>query len=203
MLNLCVAFYVISASPYDLEKKRDERSPHFLGKLKKSHNSRVFTGWSYLSEDRTPLCAVVYEHERNQSDRKMEVGLPLSDPGRLMQHFNRCRHEGAQNHSSFPQVRFYHQKLDDPVIMASSESLEAFVLDGENLAATPSCKNFQLVQSIPFRRQFRDGQEISDDVLLQMGKLDEHLFSVAYRKPFTLLQAFLVVLSRFETQQKY
>lgn len=40
-------------------------------------------------------------------------------------------------------------------------------------------------------------------VYVQLGKLENDLFSCSFRSPFTLLQAFMVCLSRFDTNQKY
>ena len=132
----------------------------------------------------------------------------MSDPENLMRDFSNIRHEGSQNHSSSKQVAFYHQKVDDPDSMASSSSLASFEVDGVQMAAAPSCKNFQLVFSTAFRKQYRsteeDGSGHSDvDTSVQMGKLTENQFSCLFRPPFTLMQTFLVALSRFETQQKY
>jgi hypothetical protein len=217
-----------------MDKGKNERSQYFLGKLKKTHNSRVFTGWSYQPEVRKPLVGVVYEHDRNQSDRKMEVGLPKEgEEEDLMHNFSDIRHEGSQNHSSCPSVTFYHQKQDDPELMASEASLAAFRVDGVQLVNVVSSKNFQLIYSPAFRKQYRtapaavtdappgttdaaaapvavDGTKVDDSALidyekvyLQFGKLDDDVFSLVYSAPFTLLQAFMVALSRFETQQKY
>ena len=39
-------YYVISASPYDMDASKKDRSQFYLGKLKESHGARCFTGKS-------------------------------------------------------------------------------------------------------------------------------------------------------------
>mmetsp|Transcript_11682 Transcript_11682/g.17699 ORF Transcript_11682/g.17699 Transcript_11682/m.17699 type:complete len:303 (+) Transcript_11682:74-982(+) len=203
------AFYVISASPYDLDKKRNERSEHFLGKLKRIHGSVLYEGVLYRNEERKPLVGIVYDHDRNNhNDRKMEVGIPTSSVSSVeefSQNFKMIRHEGAQNSAQFPAVEYYNQITDDPELMKSPEILEKFQVDGEATALVVSAKNFQLVKSEPYRLQYRNTNSEDDTpkVVLQLGKLDSNLFTCYYTAPFTLLQAFMIALSRFETQQKY
>jgi hypothetical protein len=213
------AFYVISASPSDMGKVRTARSQFFLGKLKTKHNSRLFEGLYYVREgERIPVVAVVYEHDRVQKDRKMEVGIPsLLSTNDLMPEFAKIRYEGAQNHPSFGGIQFYHQRNDIPEYMSSSASLNDFGLHEVAYALVPSPKNFQLVVSSPFRSQYQEkllpaddmeqktgsDHELSVEVCLQLGKLEENLYSCLYQAPFNLLQAFMIILSRFETQQTY
>lgn len=208
------AFYVISATPLDMGKHRTSRSQFYLGKLKKKHNSRLFEGFFEAREEgkRIPIVAIVYEHDRVQKERKMEVGIPIQhgESDNLMAEFSRIRFEGAQNHPSFNHITFFHQRNDDPEYMSSSGSLGDFVRHEVAYAVFPSSKNFQLVWSTPFRTQYKgkedtlDGVvENEDDVAIQFGKLEENLYSCLFQAPFTLLQAFMVVLSRFETQQIY
>jgi hypothetical protein len=211
------AFYVISSSPSDMGKVRTARSQFYLGKLKKKHNSRLFEGISVNGEgQRVPLVAVVYEHDRVQNDRKMEVGIPKHIPTNdLMTEFSKIRYEGAQNHPSFAGIEFYHQQNDNPEYMASSTSLADFVLHEVAYALVPSPKNFQLIVSTPFRSQYQQKLPLDEteekigpilppsEVCFQFGKLEENLYSCLYQEPFTLLQAFMIILSRFETQQTY
>jgi hypothetical protein len=218
------AFYVISATPADMGKTRTARSNFFLGKLKKKHNSRLFEGISYVGgqENRSPILAVVYEHDRIQRDRKMEIGIPITvSANEFMAEFSKIRHEGCQNHSTFSHIRFFHQRNDDPEYMASSSSLNDFVIHEVAYAVVPSPKNFQIILSTPFRSQYQEKNqkalteephdEKSDvntpqdenDVYFQFGKLEDNLYSCIYQPPFNLLQVFMIVLSRFETQQTY
>ena len=205
-------FYVISASPYDMGKTSDKRSKYFLGKLKSKHDSRLFEGISYINNtDRVPIVAIVFEHERVQLDRKMEVAIPVNvQPADFLAEFSKIRYEGCQNNSSFSHLKFFHQFNDNPEYMASSESLNDFVSHEVAYATLPSSKNFQLITSHPFRSQYREppneSQVISEnsqaqaqaqpEIIFQFGKLDKHLFSCMYREPFTLLQAFMIILSR-------
>lgn len=132
-----------------------------------------------------------------------------------------------------PPVRFFHQKNDAADVMRCEQSLLSFVLGDSACATRTSTKNFQLVLSRPSRANMmgkappqeqqdhnetpaggssleesagaEEGEGAGEDekVLLQMGKLDDDLFSVAYKAPFTLLQTFMICLSRFETKQAY
>lgn len=209
------AFYVISANPTDMGKTRASRSQFFLGKLKKKHNSRLFEGIYDTRHEgtRIPIVAVVYEHDRVQKDRKMEVGVPNQKGSEtFMTEFSKIRFEGAQNHPSFSNIQFFHQRNDNPEYMSSSSSLNDFVIHEVAYAAVPSPKNFQLVTSTPFRTQYKDNSEAGsnekvelteNDIALQLGKLEENLYSCIYQSPFNLLQAFMVALSRFETHQIY
>ena len=152
----------------------------------------------------------------------MEVGLPLNFPGSsvddpisstLDDDFHKTRREGAQNSSpsTYP-VMCYRQRDSDASVMGDESILQKFVIDGSACATQTSTKNFQLVLSRPARANMLppsddvpspDTDEIDNTVLLQMGKLDENVFSCAFRGPFTFLQAFMICLSRFETKQAY
>jgi hypothetical protein len=218
------SFYVISAEFSDMGKTRTTRSNFFLGKLKKKHNSRLFEGISDIGGqgDRSPIVAIVYEHERIQRDRKMEVGIPITVPANeLMTEFSKIRHEGCQNHSTCSHIKFFHQRNDDPEYMASSASLNDFVIHEVAYALVPSPKNFQLILSTPFRSQYHEKNESvapgeehpeqkpvfdvegENNYYLQFGKLEDNLYSCIYQPPFNLLQVFMIALSRFETQQSY
>lgn len=148
----------------------------------------------------------------------MEVGLPLlgdcdKDPSSatLEDDFYKVRREGAQNHSpSEHPVLCFHQKDSLPDVMQDESILQKFVINESACATRVSTKNFQLVKSRASRSNMLspsgDGDQMpvnEDEVLLQMGKLDDNVFSCAYKAPFTFLQTFMICLSRFETKQAY
>lgn len=214
-------YYVISASPQDMDVSKKERSKFFLGKLKESHGARCFTGFSCAKDncEQRPTLCVVYDHERAAGEKKMEVGIPLpeeDDPSSksLEEDFNFVRREGTQNHSlSSHPVAFFHQRDDSPDAMSNPEVLQKFVINDSACATQTSTKNFQLVVSSASRGNVLSstpGADIKhvlnvrdDEVLVQMGKIDNNIFTCAYRSPFTLLQVFMMCLSRFETKQCY
>lgn len=213
-------YYVISASPLDMDASKKDRSEHYLGKLKESHSARCFIGLSCAKDNavQNPNVCVIYDHERGAGEKKMEVGLPLpgnNDPHSesLEADFFKVRREGAQNHSSADAlpVVCLHQKDDAPEVMSNELSLQKFVINESACATHTSTKNFQLVMSRaaranmlpPSSESAEGGVEEAGDVLMQMGKLDDDMFSCAYKAPFTLLQAFMICLSRFETKQAY
>jgi hypothetical protein len=176
---------------------------------------------------------VIYDHERGggAGDRKMEVGMPGADSGSghdpwsatLEDDFHKARREGAQNHPSPsaddaaaaaaapPPVACFHQRDDAPEVMRDAAVLQKFVIGESACATRTSTKNFQLVFSRASRAKMLPPQtdaggeqgQGEEEVLLQMGKLDDDVFSCAYKAPFTCLQAFMICLSRFETKQKY
>jgi hypothetical protein len=221
-------FYSISIDKADLERRKEDRSPYFLGKLKTDHDSRLFTGFRYF-DDSIPdqLVAVVYEHERNGGERKMEVGLPSHTNINLREQFMKIRHEGAQNLPQYSSVTFYHQKYDDKNRMQSSDGFLHF----HSSVRIPSTKNFELIRSSPFRKQSlvsnmnmsnANIEEKSDEVkvnsivvdgtdptngenwsIMQFGKIDANTYSCSYRAPLSPLVAFMIALSRFETAQLY
>ena len=180
-----------------------------------------------------PTVCVIYDHERAAGERKMEVGLPLpsgtSDPcsATLENDFHKVRREGAQNHcpASHP-VLCFHQKEDAPAVMSDEAILQHFVIEDSACATRTSTKNFQLTKSHAARASMLPppappattttattatvatvpgGEEEEEEgaVLVQMGKLDDNVFSCAYKGPFTFLQVFMICLSRFETKQAY
>mmetsp|Transcript_17946 Transcript_17946/g.30022 ORF Transcript_17946/g.30022 Transcript_17946/m.30022 type:complete len:326 (+) Transcript_17946:49-1026(+) len=212
-------YYVISASPLDMDASKKDRSEHYLGKVKESHGARCFTGFSCAKDNavQNPNVCVIYDHERGAGEKKMEVGLPLPDNNdphsvSLEADFHKVRREGAQNHSSADAlpVLCLHQKDDAPEVMSNELSLQKFVIDESACATRTSTKNFQLVMSRAARANMLatssesvKGGEEDAGVLMQMGKVDDDMFSCAYKAPFTLLQAFMICLSRFETKQAY
>lgn len=214
-------FFSVSTVVKDLEKSRDERSKFFLGKVKTDHDGRLFMCLRYNGEDDPyPIACVVYEHDRVQGERKMEVGLPKhSDNISLREKFMKIRYDGLQNVSNSGEVVFFNQKVDDPVIMSSTQGINDF----HSSLTLVSTKNFQLVRSVPFRKhsiptplKIDSEVEEKDDlilgvnpetgenwIVLELGKIDKNLYSVCYRYPMTPLLAFMIALTRFETSQKY
>jgi hypothetical protein len=170
-----------------------------------------------------PTVCVIYDHERAAGEKKMEVGLPMpgsDDPfsATLEDDFYKVRREGAQNHASGDarDVLCMHQKDDAPEIMSDEKILQKFVINESACATRTSTKNFQLVLSRAARaNMLQQGSDkiasgkdscVGDkenDVLMQLGKLGDDLFTCAYKSPLTLLQVFMICLSRFETKQEY
>ena len=78
---------------------------------------------------------------------------------------------------------------------------------------TNSVKNFQMIKSFPqdpsklskYRSEGFSGYGDPEDVeapspvLLQMGKVGKHCFNMDYQYPLSMLQAFAICLSRFDT----
>lgn len=160
------------------------------------------------------------------------AGGSSSDPisATLEGDFHKVRREGGQNHCSITHPVFcFHQKDDAPAVMSDDAILQKFVINDSVGATRTSTKNFQLTESHASRAamlkppisnphiQAEDegggaGQndenvvkvdKLEGNVVLQMGKLGDNVFSCAYKRPFNLLQVFMICLSRFETKQAY
>lgn len=157
--------YVISSNASDLTKSRNERSPQFLGKLDVVESSKVYVGYKQTptdKEDKEPVVAVVYDHERaSTNDRKMEIAVPLisfakeniavvsqsgsskaNSPDALLRLFMKVRREGQENHLERDKLLVLTQ-FDDSAEAMSSEA----ILSGQlkDVATCVSSKNFALV----------------------------------------------------------
>lgn len=213
--------YTISGDIADLSKPRRERSNKFVGKVKVDYPGRVYIGWTQRATDdsRAHLVTVVYDHERMASvDFKMEVGLPLTPTPSFHDDFMLIYRDGTQNLSKADKILVLVQG-DDSRNMAELESLKS--LNGT--AAMVSTKNFSLIKSKAIRANMYveskpvsgeaesptdkapdDGAaEVETQPFMNFGKLSENTFSCRFREPIDVATAFMIILSRFDTTQKY
>lgn len=91
---------------------------------------------------------------------------------------------------------------------------EGGLVAGKENEEISSCKNFGLSFRPPgdsaFRRELNElvvppsrAFLLQSEPLLTMRKIDRDNFLVAFQHPFTMLQAFGICLSRFDTKQRY
>ena len=211
------SYYVISLVKEDLILPRSSRSIFYLGKLLSINNARVYSGVdNKKGPERKELVTIVFDHERGPGDRKMEVGIPLDYGTQLHSNMMNVRHEGGQNVLLADKILFFHQCDDDSESMKSQESLQYF--DGK--ATQISSKNFQLIISKPARLQqersintpnvyqemcLQQSNEFDFNpfIMLQLGKYSQNKFICTFRPPFSMLQVFMICLSRFETLQRF
>lgn len=208
--------YIISGNKEDLSASRDHRSNFFVGKLKAEFQSRVYVGYNqYKGTSKKQLVSIVYDHERvNATERKMEVAIPINSVNNyesfsLLQVFMNVRHEGGQNYSDTDKLIVMMQRND------LDTSLPTSLHDFNGQAVQLSTKNFQLVMSVPARmRESRvipghiidlsqDSATGGGKIFLQFGKYSPDTFICQILPPISILQAFMICLSRFDTTQKY
>ena len=86
-------------------------------------------------------------------------------------------------------------------------------MDFKERANCASVKNFQLVQSWPLDNSKKvtyhdkdhegfglpEKYDCAHPILLQMGKVGKHCFNMDFQYPLSMLQAFGICLSRFDT----
>ena len=98
------------------------------------------------------------------------------------------------------------------------DPLSSCIVDFKSRATCVSIKNFQLVHSRPTdstmgkdyekynsEYAFEDAGTMSvppEHVILQMGKVGSDCFNVDFQYPLSMLQAFAICLSRFDTKQR-
>lgn len=98
------------------------------------------------------------------------------------------------------------------------DPLSSCIVDFRSRATCVSVKNFQLVHSEPTNELMRDKyrklhpEYVYEDqgtvslpqehVLLQLGKVGKDCFNMDFQYPLSMLQAFAICLSRFDTKQR-
>ena len=203
--------YSISGDMNDLNKARKDRSSKFIGKIQVEHPQRVYRGWTQTTHDdtRSHLVTVVYDHERMASvDFKMEVALPVVPTSSFHDEFMNIYREGTQNLHKTDKILVLFQG-DDSHNMATDESLKLL----KGTAAVVSTKNFNLVKGKPVRGN-RFAAEVAEasqaesapadnEGFMYFGKLSDDKFSCRFRDPIDMATAFMIILSRFDTTQKY
>lgn len=204
--------YIISGNKNDISLSRDRRSKLYIGKLKTVSQKRIYIGFNeYKGLSKKEIVSIIYDHERSDTtDRKMEVAIPIiSESIPLHSVYMNARHEGAQNHIDTEKIVIMMQRID----VDTSNPLSLHEFHGQ--AILTSTKNFQLVISPPAR--MRDSRVIPEHileigldastgetrVLLQLGKFDSETFFCQISPPLSILQAFMICLSRFDTTQRY
>ncbi|XP_042190730.1 tubby protein isoform X1 [Callorhinchus milii] len=189
--------YVISTDPTDQTKK----GAGFVGKLRANALGTAFTLYDkgqkpvrtgLLSRDqiRQELAAICYDVNLFgfQGPRKITVILPGMDETRkriVVQPW-----DASESILSKWQAQYRHGLLElqnNPPIW--NNKIKRFTLNFRGRVKKPSVKNFQIIQSSE-----------PNNILMQFGKVAENEFSMDYRYPFCVLQAFAIVLSNFDSK---
>lgn len=214
--------YCISGDIDDLNKARKHRSNKFVGKIQVDFPQRVYRGWTQTAKDdtRSHVVTVVYDHERMAAaDFKMEIGLPLQPTRNFHEDFMTIYRDGTQNLASADKILVLVQG-DDSHNMATEDSLKSL----KGTAAVVSTKNFNLIKAKPVRANMYhnsvDDEEhgkpaasttaaaaespaVNEDAFMYFGKLSDDKFSCRFCQPIDITTAFMIILSRFDTTQKY
>mmetsp|Transcript_20503 Transcript_20503/g.25877 ORF Transcript_20503/g.25877 Transcript_20503/m.25877 type:complete len:335 (+) Transcript_20503:430-1434(+) len=136
---------------------------------------------------------------------------PQREMDTMANKFARVRQEGGQNVVAADRLFMMHKRE------SRYDPLSSCLVDFKGRARQASVKNYQLVKSWPTDREMRrqyfssggegadeqDDEEAAKPVLLQMGKFGKDCFNMDYQWPLSMLQAFGICLSRFDTKLYY
>lgn len=137
---------------------------------------------------------------------------PLSRDQMMDEHVRNIAAAGGQNVMDASNFVFLHKRE------TKYDPLSSCIVDFRSRATCVSVKNFQLVHSEPTNEQMREQYRktfpdfVYDDqgtvslpqeyVLLQLGKVGKDCFNMDFQYPLSMLQAFAISLSRFDTKQR-
>ncbi len=80
-------------------------------------------------------------------------------------------------------------------------ALEAYVLNFSGRVTMPSVKNFQLIDSNDGMcarwEQGKQKQMVENVIIMQFGRVDEHMFNMDITWPLSLFQAYGIAISSF------
>ena len=176
-------------------------------------------------------CEVAYiwfqpKARKNPDVRRMQVALPgVSKRTKCMvpwkatrptdsiaAHFKAVSDTGAQNVVENDTLICLHKRE------TKYDALSSCIVDFKSRATIVSVKNFQLIHSVPSDDTMTTAYEAENAeyffidegtssvptqyVLLQMGKVGRDCFNVDFQHPLSMLQAFAICLSRFDTKHK-
>ncbi|TMW65195.1 hypothetical protein Poli38472_009362 [Pythium oligandrum] len=175
---------------------------------------------------RAELAVIRYHNSKKPYPRKMEVVIPsivengasyldwrpISRDQMMEEHMRAITTAGGQNVLDTQNFVFMHKRE------TKYDPLSSCIVDFRSRATCISVKNFQLVHSEPTNEQmkekytklhpeyvYEDQGTVSlpqEHVLLQLGKVGKHCFNMDFQYPLSMLQAFAISLSRFDSKQR-
>ncbi|KAF4318913.1 hypothetical protein BBO99_00006932 [Phytophthora kernoviae] len=193
--------YVISMNRDDLFLSRMMRSHQYIGKLRSSTSMMEYCLYDQGDnpEDLDSDCEV-------DDDLRQSIRAELA----MIRYHNTKK--GGQNVMDASNFVFFHKRE------TKYDPLSSCIVDFRSRATCVSVKNFQLVHSEPTSGQMRDQyrkafpEYVYEDqgtvslpqehVLLQLGKVGKDCFNMDFQYPLSMLQAFAISLSRFDTKQR-
>ncbi|KAM7485132.1 hypothetical protein LguiA_001141 [Lonicera macranthoides] len=203
----------------------DGLPPHAGAKISKSRSTRL-VGSKQVSPrvpaGSYPVAHISYELNvlGSRGPRRMQCimdAIPSSavEPGGVAPTQTEF-HPG--NYDSFPSLPFFRSKSsriekflsnslpsgqrDGPLVLKNKsprwhEQLQCWCLNFHGRVTVASVKNFQLVASPASGQPARPEHE---KVILQFGKVGKDVFTMDYRYPISVFQAFAICLSSFDTK---
>lgn len=175
---------------------------------------------------RKELAIISYHSKKrpmNKGERGMEVGIPFNNfvigggqaladsngikmtksvvsaasvkPGgfnSLVIPFKKVQESGQQNFLHAKKVFFLHEKN------SRYDPLSSCLVDFKGRANVPSIKNCQFIESEPMNENNPEDQE-KREFLLQLGKTTNDCFNMDFKHPLSLLQAFAICITRFDS----
>ncbi|EQC37630.1 hypothetical protein SDRG_05223 [Saprolegnia diclina VS20] len=176
---------------------------------------------------RAQLCIIRYHNMKKDHPRKMEVIIPsINETGTgyldwrpitrdqaMETLFNEISQKGGENVIEADKFICMHKRE------TQYDPLSSCIVDFRSRATCVSVKNFQMVHSQPLDQdRYRDayiaahaGYHYDDEgtvsvpqehVLLQMGRVGQNCFNMDFQYPLSMLQAFAICISRFDSKQK-
>ncbi|OQR82006.1 tubby [Thraustotheca clavata] len=176
---------------------------------------------------RAQLCIIRYHNVKKEHPRKMEVIIPsINDSGTGYLDWRPITRDQAME-TLFTEIS---QKGGENVIERDKficmhkretqyDPLSSCIVDFRSRATCVSVKNFQMVHSQPLDQDryreayiqahpsyhYDDEGTVSvpqEHVLLQMGRVGHNCFNMDFQYPLSMLQAFAICISRFDSKQR-
>nr|CCA17672.1 conserved hypothetical protein [Albugo laibachii Nc14] len=174
---------------------------------------------------RAELCVVRYALSKKSYPRKMEVVIPalaqngscaldwrpLSKDQMIEKQIRSIVKAGGQNVTDYKNFVFFHKRE------TKYDPLSSCIVDFRSRATCVSVKNFQLIHSEPLSEMYIEAYRAIypdhvyedqgtaslplDHLMLQLGKVGKDCFNMDFQYPLSMLQAFAICLSRFDTKQ--
>ncbi|KDO15929.1 hypothetical protein SPRG_18535, partial [Saprolegnia parasitica CBS 223.65] len=173
---------------------------------------------------RAQLCIIRYHNMKKDHPRKMEVIIPsINETGTGYLEWRPITRDQAME-TLFSEISEKARRIADKFICMHKretqyDPLSSCIVDFRSRATCVSVKNFQMVHSQPLDQdRYREayiaahpGYHYDDEgtvsvpqehVLLQMGRVGQNCFNMDFQYPLSMLQAFAICISRFDSKQK-
>ena len=182
--ELCVINYESSKRPAPKGVRGSEIAipSTFLNANTQAYNKSMDT---YKAEAKSP--------GKSSSNLPTNTVPPVSTDG-ISEPFGRCRAAGMQNVKQTKHVFVMHERT------SKYDPLSACLVEYKARANVASTKNCQLIESSPMENSENQAAEYEKPFLLQMGKTTDDCFNIDVKYPLSLLQAFAICITRFETK---
>ncbi|ETV94508.1 hypothetical protein H310_11818 [Aphanomyces invadans] len=160
------------------------------------------------------IVPAIVEHESGDETTLSYLDWrPISKDQTLEALFTEVAEQGGQNVLERDKFTCLHKRE------SQYDPLSSCIVDFRSRATSTSIKNFQLVHSQPTDQEkyrqayiqahptyhYDDESTVSvpqEHIILQMGRVGMNCFNMDFQYPLSMLQAFAICISRFDTKQK-